>query len=49
VGLDPSEAVFNYFIGDRSQWREGVAPYAVVAYEGLYDGIDLQTWEPFEI
>ncbi len=45
VGFDKAETVFNYFIGsDESGWREGVASYEVVAYKGLYDGIDLQTW-----
>ncbi len=44
VGLDQSGSVFNYQIGDQANWREGVASYEIIAYEGLYDGIDLQTW-----
>jgi hypothetical protein len=44
VGLKGSETVFNYFIGDESNWRSGVPANEVVAYEGLYDGIDLHTW-----
>ena len=45
VGMEQSEAVFNYFLGDdASRWREGVPSYEAVAYEGLYDGIDLHTW-----
>ena len=44
VGRQPSGSVFNYCIGDQSKWRECVPGYEVVAYEGLYDGIDLLTW-----
>ncbi|MCD6364440.1 MAG: LEPR-XLL domain-containing protein, partial [Planctomycetes bacterium] len=43
TGLAPSPAVFNYCVGDQSNWRMGVPAYEVVAYEGLYDGIDLYT------
>jgi hypothetical protein len=44
VGLRPSEARFNYFIGDPTNWRSEVPSYEVVAFEGLYPGIDLHTW-----
>ncbi len=42
VGVDPSGAAFNYYVGDQSTWRTGVSGYAGVEYAGLYDGIDLQ-------
>jgi hypothetical protein len=44
VGLERSESLFNYYIGDQADWREGVPSYRIVAYNGLYDGIDLRTW-----
>jgi len=44
VGLEQSEAVFNYCVGEQSNWRSGVPSYAKVAYEGLYEGIDLHAW-----
>jgi len=44
VGLEPSETVFNYFVGDQAAWRSGVPTYEKVAYESLYDGIDLHVW-----
>jgi hypothetical protein len=44
VGLQPSETTFNYFVGDQANWRSDVPAYEIVAYEGLYDGIDLHTW-----
>jgi len=45
VGLQRADTVFNYHVGsDPAQWRSGVPTYEVVAYEGLYDGIDLHTW-----
>jgi hypothetical protein len=44
VGLQPSETRFNYFVGDEANWRSDVPAYEIVAYEGLYDGIDLHTW-----
>ena len=43
TGLQPSETLLNYFIGDQVNWREGVAAYEIVAYENLYPGIDLLT------
>ena len=30
--------------GEQDAWRSGVPTYETVAYEGLYDGIDLLTW-----
>jgi hypothetical protein len=44
VGLDEATTKFNYFVGDQTNWREGVASFATVAYENLYDGIDLHTF-----
>ncbi len=44
VGLEESETYFNYFMGDQSNWRSNVPAYEIVAYEGLYEGIDLHTW-----
>ncbi|MEN6425148.1 MAG: SBBP repeat-containing protein [Phycisphaerales bacterium] len=41
VGLKRSQSLFNYCVGDRSNWRQNVPAYEVAAYEGLYDGIDL--------
>lgn len=41
TGREPAGAEFNYYVGDQADWRQGVASYAVVAYEGLYEGIDL--------
>ncbi len=43
IGLEPSGTVFNYFTGDAPTWRSAVPGYEVVAYEGLYAGIDLHT------
>ncbi|MCY2994691.1 MAG: SBBP repeat-containing protein [Planctomycetota bacterium] len=43
VGSDQAPTVFNYCVGDRSQWHLGVPTYQKVAYEGLYSGIDLET------
>jgi hypothetical protein len=40
-GLELSESVSNYFVGDQTYWREAVPSYRTVAYEGLYEGIDL--------
>ena len=44
VGLGQAETRFNFFVGDQTQWRQDVPSYEIVAYEGLYDGIDLHTW-----
>ena len=44
IGLEQAETVFNYFIGDQARWRSDVPAYETVAYEDLYDGIDLHTW-----
>ena len=43
TGLERSETQFNYFVGPKENWRSGVTSYQVVAYEGLYDGVDLYT------
>jgi len=44
VGLDRAETVYNYYVGEESSWRTGVPTFQKVAYQGLYDGIDLYTW-----
>jgi len=44
AGLEPSEAQYNYFVGEQSRWRSGVPTFGTVVYEGLYEGIDLYTW-----
>ena len=44
VGLDRSESVFHYYLGEQSNWRPDVPAYRTVAYFGLYEGIDLYTW-----
>jgi hypothetical protein len=44
VGLDRAETYSNYFVGEQGAWRSGVPAYETVAYEGLYDDIDLLTW-----
>ena len=42
VGLDRTPGRFNYHVGsDAARWVNGAHGYATVAYEGLYDGIDL--------
>jgi hypothetical protein len=41
VGQEQSSSEFNYFVGDQTLWRQDVPAYERVAYEGLYDGIDL--------
>ncbi len=42
VALDPSQARMGFYRGsDPSKWRSGVPTFAKVAYEGLYDGVDL--------
>ena len=43
VGLDQAATVYNYFVGDQSNWRSGVPTFQKVGYMGLYDGIDLYT------
>ncbi len=44
VGMDRTDTYFNYFVGEQDAWRSGVSAYETVAYENLYDGIDLLTW-----
>ncbi len=44
TGQDQSSGHFNYFLGDPSAWVSEVPGYETVAYEGLYEGIDLLTW-----
>lgn len=43
VGLNRSETVFNYLVGNQASWRTDVPSYEAVGYTGLYDGIDLRT------
>ncbi len=42
VGLQQSASLFNYYLGDEANWRQNVPSYEVVAYEGLYEGVDLR-------
>jgi len=44
AGRERSETQYNYFVGEQSRWRSGVPTFETVAYEGLYEGIDLYTW-----
>ncbi len=44
VGMDRSETIHNYYVGDEANWQSGVPTFETVAYPGLYDGIDLYTW-----
>jgi hypothetical protein len=44
VGIDKSASVFNYFVGDKSNWRINVSGFEKIEYPNLYAGIDLQTW-----
>ena len=44
VGDNRAETLFNYFVGPQDSWRSGVPSYQTVAYEGLYEGIDLYTF-----
>ena len=44
VGLDQAATVYNYFVGERSNWHTGVPTFQKVGYPGLYEGIDLYTW-----
>ncbi len=39
--LDPLRARTNYFVGNRNQWRSGVANFTRVAYRAVYPGIDV--------
>ena len=42
IGRHPLPGVLNYFIGpDPTRWATGVRAFAEVAYEDLWDGIDL--------
>src|SRR5574340_659339 len=43
VGVDQAETVYNYFLGDQSNWHANVPTFQKVAYSGLYNGIDLLT------
>jgi hypothetical protein len=44
TGTDQAATVYNYLVGDQSQWHSNVPTYQKVAYDGLYAGIDLVTW-----
>ncbi|MFH1076248.1 MAG: hypothetical protein V1753_05315, partial [Pseudomonadota bacterium] len=41
VAEDEQEAKVNYFVGDKSNWRQGIKTFGAVWYKGVYDGIDL--------
>lgn len=40
-GLDRMAARTDYFVGNRNQWRTGIANYSRVRYRGVYKGIDV--------
>ena len=43
IGLDVARARYNYHVGsDASAWVDRARAFGTVAYEGLYDGVDLQ-------
>jgi hypothetical protein len=44
VGREPAKTQFNYFVGERSNWRTAAPSYATVVYEDLYSGVELQAW-----
>ena len=44
VGLGQSESRFNYYVGDVARHQTNVASYTTVAYEGIYNGVDLHTF-----
>jgi len=39
-GENPLPHKSNYYVGDRSRWREGVQHFGAIRYENLYPGID---------
>ena len=41
AGLEQAGSLFNYYVGEQANWRQDIPSYEVVAYEGLYEGIDL--------
>ncbi len=42
AGREPMPTLFHYFVGnDPRRWRSGVRGFGKVAYEGLYEGVDL--------
>src|SRR5262245_23408122 len=42
AGREPTPTLFHYFVGnDPRRWRTGVPGFGRVAYEGLYEGVDL--------
>jgi hypothetical protein len=43
VGLDRTSAAYNYYVGDPARWRSDVPAYSLIAYPGLYNGVDLLT------
>jgi hypothetical protein len=44
VGLDQSQTLINYLLGDSSTWQSDVPTFEKVGYTDLYAGIDLVTW-----
>lgn len=44
TGITPSDATFNYALGDKSLHRNNVSAFEAVRYNELYAGIDLLTW-----
>lgn len=41
VGQEQTAATFNYFKGQRNEWKTGLKTYSSIIYENLWDGIDL--------
>ena len=41
VGISQTGTAYNYFVGDETTWRTGVASYEMLAYMELYSGVDL--------
>ncbi|MCI0589636.1 MAG: hypothetical protein L0323_22705 [Planctomycetes bacterium] len=42
AGREPTPTRFHYFVGnDPRRWRAGVRGFGKVAYEGLYEGVEL--------
>lgn len=40
-GEEPTKAIFNYFRGNRKDWKQGIPSYGKVVYRDLWPGIDL--------
>jgi YD repeat-containing protein len=45
TGHDQLDTKVNYYVGDQANWHENITTYGSIAYENLYDGVDL-VWHP---